>query len=193
MLEHFYDSAFKILSGNYSICIILVLALLIALSHSSWDFPDLTMMSNCRMCQDKLSVSLWGPSFHFRAVKQALNQAGVRMCSGTPLWAAVQRPVGSQRCPAQLHAPWRPAFDVECSLQSFDVLVLACHVWAVWGSAQDSMHRFNVPCLQLFPSVILNPPRPMGRERVLPPCLLSECESATVSAVVLPGDGRQKW
>ena len=43
-------------------------------------------------------------------------------------------------------------------LQAFDVLVLARHVWAVWGSAQDSMHRFKVPVSSSFPSVILNPP-----------------------------------
>ena len=56
-----------------------MLALLIAFSHSSWDFPDLTMVSNCRMCQDKLSVSLWDPSFHFRLLLAGTQPAGVRV------------------------------------------------------------------------------------------------------------------
>lgn len=167
----------KFLSGNYSICIILVLALLLAFSHSSWDFPDLTMMSNCRMCQDKLSVSLWDPSFHFRLLLAGTQPAGVRMrvlAHPCGLWCRGQwdhnAVLLSCMLPGGQHLTWSAV------LQSFDVLVLARHVRLFGGLPRT-------PCTDLMSlsralsCLSSSTLPPMGRERVLPPCscLPSEC------------------
>ena len=149
------------------------------------------MMSNCRMCQDKLSVSLGDPSFHFRLLLAGTQPAGVRMrvlahpcglrCRGQWDHNAV---LLSCVLPGGQHLMWSAV------LQSFDVLVLV-----VMSGLFGGLPR--TPCTDLMSlsralSSLSSSTLPaMGRERVLPPhsCLLSECESATVSAVVLPGDG----